>query len=334
MLFESRKLFHRAALLAAILALIGCSQAAAPSPAPAAPTPAGKKTYKDLVVGFAQVGAESEWRTGNTQSIKDAAQALGVDLEFADAQQKPENQIKAVRTFIEERVDVIGVSPIVETGWQSVFEEAKAAGIPIILVDRGADVSPDLYATHLGSDFVEEGRNAARVLAKLLDGKGRIVELAGTPDSAPALDRHNGFREILKDYPGMQIIDSQNGDFTRAKGKEVMADLLQKYGSHIDALFSHNDDMAIGAIKAIQEYGLQPGKDIKIVSIDAIRDAFKAMADGTLNATVECNPLLGPQFFELALKVANGAQVDKWIPSKESIFYPDNALQLLPTWKY
>jgi galactofuranose transport system substrate-binding protein len=331
---KSKKFIYRAVLLLVLLSLSACSLSPQPAASLATPTTSGKKTYKDLVVGFAQVGAESEWRTGNTQSIKDTAQALGVDLEFADAQQKPENQIKAVRTFIEERVDVIGVSPIVETGWQSVFQEARAAGIPIILVDRGADVSPDLYATHLGSDFVEEGRNAGRVMAKFLNGKGRIVELTGTPDSAPAVDRYNGFREILKDYPGMQIIDSQTGDFTRARGKEVMADFLQKYGDHIDALFSHNDDMAIGAIKAIEEYGLRPGVDIKIVSVDAIRDAFKAMADGTLNATVECNPLLGPKFFELALKVANDEQVPKWIPSEESIFYPDNALQLLPSRKY
>ena len=328
------KIFYRVVVILSILVFTACAPGAqATSSGPATPA-AGKKTYKDLVVGFSQVGAESEWRTGNTGSIKQAAESLGVELEFSDGQQKQENQIKAIRTFIAERVDVIGVSPVVETGWQSVFEEAKAAGIPIILVDRGADVPADLYATHLGSDFAEEGRNAARELAKLLHGKGRIVELTGTPDSAPAVDRYDGFREVLKDYPDMQVIDSQTGDFTRAKGKEVMSDFLKKYGSHIDALYSHNDDMAIGAIKAIEEYGLKPGQDIKIVSIDAIRDAFKAMADGKLNATVECNPLLGPQFFELALKVANGEQVPKWIPSKESIFYPDNALQLLPTRKY
>lgn len=327
---------RRVALLLALFSLFGCgpAQPGSPTAGLATPTAGGKKTYKDLVVGFAQVGAESEWRTGNTQSIKSAAEAFGVELEFADAQQKPENQIKAVRTFIEERVDVIGVSPVVETGWTSVLQEAKAAGIPIILVDRGADVPQDLYATHLGSDFTEEGRRAAQVMVKLLNGKGRIVELAGTPDSAPAVDRYQGFREVIKDYPDIQIIASQNGDFTRAKGKEVMADFLKMYGGKFDALFSHNDDMAIGAIKAIEEYGLKPGTDIKIVSIDAIRDAFQAMADGKLNATVECNPLLGPQFFELALKVVNGEQVDKWIPSQESIFYPDNALQLLPTRKY
>jgi simple sugar transport system substrate-binding protein len=331
------KEMRRAGLILLICCLVGCDPG---SPATVTPvsqptSPAqGRKTYKDLVVGFSQVGAESEWRTANTQSIKDAAEAMGVELEFADGQQKQENQIKAIRTFIEERVDVIGLSPVVETGWTSVFQEAKEAGIPIILVDRRANVSPDLYTTLMGSDFVEEGRKAARVMVNLLGGKGRIVELTGTVDSAPALDRYTGFREVLKDYPDMKIIASSSGDFTRAKGKEAMSDLLKKYGSHIDALFAHNDDMAIGAIKAIEEYGLRPGKDIKIVSIDAVRDAFQAMIDGKLNATVECNPLLGPTFFELALKVANGEKVDNWIPSKEGVFYPEEALQILPKRKY
>jgi len=282
-------------------------------------------------VGFAQVGAESEWRTGNTRSIKETAEQLDVELIFADGQQKQENQIKAIRTFIAQQVDVIGVSPVVETGWDSVFQEAKEAGIPIILVDREAAVSEDLYATHLGSDFVEEGRNAARVLVKLMGGKGNIVELTGTQGSAPAIDRYNGFREILKDYPEMKIIASETGDFTRARGKEVMAKLLEIHGEEIDALYSHNDDMALGAIKAIEEYGLKPGQDIKIVSIDAIRDAFQAMIDGKLNATVECNPLLGPKFFELALKVANGEPVPKWIPSTESIYFPEDAEEIIVT---
>lgn len=292
------------------------------------------KTYSELVVGYSQIGAESEWRTGNTASIQEAAAELGVELLFSDAQQKPENQIKAIRTFIAQQVDVIGVSPLVETGWDSVFQEAKDAGIPVILVDRRALVSEELYATYLGSDFLEEGRNAGRIMVDLLGGQGNIVELVGTEGSAPAIDRYDGFREILKDYPEMKIIASKSGDFTRALGKEVMEEFLDTYGDQIDALYSHNDDMAIGAIRAIEAYGLQPGKDIKIVSIDAIRDAFQAMIDGKLNATVECNPLLGPKFFELALKVVNGEEVPKWIPSDESIFFPEDAAEIMPTRKY
>ncbi len=293
-----------------------------------------RKTYEDLIVGYAQLGAESEWRVANTISVKETAEQLGVELRFLDAQQKQENQIEAIRKFIVQRVDVIGISPIVETGWDEVFQEAKDAGIPIILVDRRATVPEDLYVSYLGSDFLEEGRNAARVMAKLVKGKANIVELVGTIDSAPANDRYTGFREILKTYPEMKIIDSQSGDFTLARGKEVMAAFLQKYGRKITAVYAHNDDMAIGAIQAIEEFGLKPGKDIKIVSVDAARGAFEAMIAGKLNATVECNPLLGPQFFELALKVVNGQPVPKWVPSIEGIFFPENASEVLPTRKY
>jgi len=315
------------------MVLCGCKSNADPGPQDAEPAD-GKITFHNLVVGYSQIGAESEWRTGNTASIKQAAESLGVELIFSDAQQKQENQIKAIRTFIAQQVDVIGVSPIVETGWESVFQETKEAGIPLILVDRRADVPEDMYATYIGSDFVEEGRKAARVMTDLLDGQGNIVELVGTVDSAPANDRYVGFREILKDYPEMRIIASETGDFTRAKGKEVMESFLNRYGEQIDALYAHNDDMAIGAIKAIEEFGLKPGEDIIIVSIDAIRDAFQAMIDGKLNATIECNPLLGPTFFSTALKVINGEDVPKWIPSQESIYFPDDAAEILPTRKY
>jgi len=294
----------------------------------------GKKTYEELVVGYSQIGAESNWRTGNTASIKEEAERLGVELIFSDGQQKQENQIKAIRTFIAQQVDVIGVSPIVESGWESVFQEAKDAGIPVVLVDRRADVSDDLYTTYLGSDFVEEGQNAAKVMVDLLDGQGNIVELVGTVGSAPAIDRYKGFRQVTEAYPEIKIIASETGDFTRAKGEEVMGDFLKSHGDEIDALYAHNDDMAIGAIRAIEAYGLRPGEDIKIVSIDAIRDAFQAMIDGKLNATVECNPLLGPQFFELALQVVNGEPVPKWIPSEEGVFFPEDAEALLPSRKY
>ncbi len=292
------------------------------------------KGYEDLIVGFSQLGAESEWRVANTNSIKETAEQLGVELRFFDAQQKQENQVEAIRKLIVQRVDVIGISPIVETGWDEVFQEAKDAGIPIILVDRRADVPEDLYVSYLGSDFLEEGRNAARIMADLMNGQANIVELVGTIGSAPANDRYLGFREILKEYPDMRILASESGDFTRARGKEVMEGFLKKYGNRITAVYSHNDDMSLGAIQAIEEYGLKPGVDIKIVSVDAARGAFEAMIAGKLNATVECNPLLGPQFFELALKVVNGEPYPRWVPSIEGIFFPDNALEILPTRKY
>ena len=293
-----------------------------------------EKKYEDLIVGYAQLGAESEWRAANTISIKETAEQLVVELRFLDAQQKQDNQIEAVRKLIIQKVDIIGISPIVETGWEEVFQEAKNAGIPIILVDRRADVPEDFYVSYLGSDFLEEGRKAARIMADLVNEKASIVELVGTIGSAPANDRYLGFREILKEYPQMHIIDSESGDFTRARGREVMAAFLKKYGNEITAVYAHNDDMALGAIDAIEEYGLNPGQDIKIVSIDAARGAFEAMIAGKLNATVECNPLLGPQFFELALKVVNGQPIPKWVPSIEGIFFPEDASEILPTRKY
>lgn len=294
----------------------------------------GEKSYEELIIGFVQLGAESEWRVANTNSIKETAEQLGVELRFYDAQQKQENQIEAVRRLIIQKVDVIGISPIVETGWENVFQDAKDAGIPIILVDRRADVPEELYVSYLGSDFLEEGRNAARVMANLVNGRANLVELVGTIGSAPANDRYQGFREIIDDYPEIKIIDSQTGDFTLARGREVMAGFLQKYGDQITAVFAHNDDMALGAIQAIEAYGLRPGVDIKIVSVDAAAGAFQAMIDGKLNATIECNPLLGPQFFELALKVVNGDPYPKWVPSIEGIFFPENATDILPTRKY
>jgi ABC-type sugar transport system substrate-binding protein len=326
-----------ATLLAVLLALAGCERSVPPSPAgetSTAPETRPKKTYQDLIVGYAQLGAESEWRTANTVSVKETAEQLGVELKFSDAQQKQDNQIKAIRSFIAQKVDVIGVPPIVETGWREVFEEAKQAGIPIILVDRRADVPDDLYVTYLGSNFLEEGRNAGRVMVELTEGKANIVELVGTIGSAPANDRYRGFREVVRDYPNIKVIDSESGDFTLAKGREVMRAFLRKHGNTITALYAHNDDMALGAIQAIEEYGLRPGVDIKIVSVDAARSAFEAMIAGKLNATIECNPLLGPQFFELALKVVNGEPVPKWVPSQEGIFFPEDAEDILPTRKY
>jgi simple sugar transport system substrate-binding protein len=323
-------------LLTSILGLLACAPlSATTSTSPPDSTPAvnSKKTYQDLIIGFSQLGAESEWRVANTVSIKETAEQLGVELRFFDAQQKQDNQIEAIRKLIVEKVDVIGVAPIVETGWDEVFQEAKDAGIPIILVDRRAAVPEDLYVTYLGSDFLEEGRNAARIMAELVNGKANIVELVGTLGSAPANDRYMGFRQILKDYPEMRIIDSESGDFTHARGKEVMAAFLKKYGKTITAVFAHNDDMAVGAIQTIEEYGLRPGIDIKIVSVDAARGAFEAMIAGKLNATVECNPLLGPQFFELALKVVNGEAVPKRVRSPETLFFPEDALEVLPTRK-
>jgi galactofuranose transport system substrate-binding protein len=300
----------------------------------------GGSDDKPVVLGFSQVGAESEWRTANTASIKSAVQEAGIQLRFSDAQQKQENQIKALRSFIAQRVDVIAFSPVVESGWETVLREAKAANIPVILTDRAVKVSDDsLYVTLIGSDFVEEGRKAARWLLEqspLKDGSEpvRIVELQGTVGSAPAIDRMAGFKEIISANPRFQVVRSQSGDFTRAKGKEVMEAFLKAEGRNIDVLFAHNDDMAIGAIQAIEEAGLKPGQDIVIVSIDAVRGAFEAMMAGKLNVTVECNPLLGPQLVDAINAVREGRPLPKRIVVEESVFTREQAAEVFPTRRY
>jgi len=293
---------------------------------------------KKITLGFSQIGAESEWRTANTKSIKDAAQESGINLKFSDAQQKQENQIKAIRSFIAQKVDVIAFSPVVETGWEPVLREAKAAKIPVILTDRSVNVKDDsLWVTFMGSDFVEEGRRAANWLVeKTKDNAGpiNIVELQGTVGSAPAIDRKKGFEEVIKDKAKFKIIRSQTGDFTRAKGKEVMEAFLKAEGKKINVLFAHNDDMAIGAIQAIEEAGMKPGKDILIVSIDAVKGAFQAMMAGKLNVSVECSPLLGPQLMSAVKDLMAGKTLPKRIVTEESIFPMETAAKEFPTRKY
>jgi galactofuranose transport system substrate-binding protein len=287
-------------------------------------------------VGFSQIGAESGWRTANTDSIKSEAAKRGIDLKFADAQQKQENQIKALRSFIAQGVDVIAFSPVVETGWEPVLKEIKRSKIPVILTDRAVDVSdPSLFVTFIGSDFIEEGRRAGKWVVENTGGKASVAELQGTPGSAPAIDRKRGFEEVISKSPGIKIIKSQSGDFTRAKGKEVMEAFLKSpEGKSINLLFAHNDDMALGAIQAMEEAGIKPGKDIKIISIDGVHDAFQAMVDGKLNCTVECNPLLGPQLFDAVAAIKAGKPVDKRIVIKEGVYEQKQAADVIKDRKY
>jgi ABC-type sugar transport system substrate-binding protein len=297
---------------------------------------------RKVTLGFSQIGAESEWRTANSQSIKGEAEKRGIVLKFSDAQQKQENQIKAIRSFVQQRVDVIAFSPVVETGWEPVLREAQAAKIPVILTDRTVDVKDtSLWVTFMGSDFVEEGRRAGKWLVdfgpvKDLAAKGgvNVVELQGTVGSAPAIDRKRGFEEILKDHPNYKIVRSQTGDFTRAKGKEVMEAFIKSEGKNIHVLFAHNDDMAIGAIQAIEEAGLRPGKDIYIVSIDGVKGAFEAMMAGKLNCSVECSPLLGPQVMSAVEDLMAGKTLPRRIVTEEGVFPAEVAAREFPNRKY
>ncbi len=327
-LHEFRSSLPRLRTAAALAAAISLPMTA-PHPARA------REKERPIVVGFSQIGAESAWRTAETASIRSTAKERGIRLRFSDAQQKQENQIRALRSFIAQGVDAILLAPVVETGWEPVLREARAAGIPVVLVDRGVALRDDsLYATLIASDFVEEGRMAARWLAKALDGRGRIVELQGTTGSAPANDRHRGFVEILREHPEMKIIKSQSGDFTRAGGKQVMEAFIKAEGDRIDAVYAHNDDMALGAIQALKAAGMKPGTDVLIVSIDAVHDAFEAMIEGTLNATVECNPLLGPAAFDAIRDILAGKPVPKKIVVKDRLFTRAEAADIIDSRKY
>ena len=277
-----------------------------------------------LVVGFSQIGSESGWRAAETSVTKQEAETRGVDLKFADAQQKQENQIKAIRGFIAQGVDAILLAPVVATGWEDVLTEAKDAEIPVVLLDRGVDAPEDLYLTSVASDQVKEGRVAGQWLVDTLAGKDcNVVELQGTVGSTPAINRKAGFEEAIGAAANVHLIDSQTGDFTRSKGKEVMESFIKANdgGKGICALYAHNDDMAVGAIQAIKEAGLQPGTDILVVSIDAVPDIFQAIAAGEANATVELTPnMAGPAFDALAAFLKDGTAPEKFIITESKLY--------------
>ena len=307
----------------------------------------GAKGDKQITMGFSQIGAESEWRTANTESIKQAAKDAGVNLQFSDAQQKQENQIKAIRSFIAQGVDIIAFVPIVETGWDTVLKEAKDAKIPVIVVDRDVKVSDDsLYVAKIGTDSVAEGKKVFQWIDEYMaknnkkprsGDKFNIVELEGTVGSSVAIRRQEGFKDAMaasQNAGKYNLLASQTGEFTRQKGQEVMESFLKSDRDKIDILFAQNDDMALGAIQAIEAAGLKPGKDITIISIDGVKGIFQAMIDGKSNCTVECNPLQGPLLMETAKKILNGEKVEKLVYVDEGIFPADVAEKTLPERKY
>jgi ABC-type sugar transport system substrate-binding protein len=303
---------------------------------------------KQITIGFSQIGAESEWRTANTNDVKAAAKAHNINLKFSDAQKKQENQIKAIRTFIAQRVDLIGFVPIVATGWDNVLREAKRAKIPVLVMDRDLTVSdPSLYVAKIGTDSVTEGKKAFDWLddyvtknnVKPRNGgdKLNIVILEGTVGASATTGRAKGFNTALKNSPNKdryKILASQTGDFTRQKGQEVMESFLKSYRDDIDILFSMNDDMALGAIQSIEAAGLKPAKDIIIVSVDGVKGIFQAMIDGKSNATVECNPLQGDLFFTTAEKILKGEPVPKSVFVEEGVYPAEKAKEVFPTRKY
>jgi simple sugar transport system substrate-binding protein len=293
-----------------------------------APSVMAQDTGEGMTIGFAQVGSESAWRTAFTEAVKAEAEARGINLLFSDGQQRQENQIAALRDFIAQGVDGIILAPIVETGWDEVFEEAADNEIPIVIVDRNVTADESLWVTRVSSDFVHEGRLAAAWLIQATAGNCKIAELKGTVGSSAALDREQGFNEMIAMFPNMEIILSQSGDFTRTNGKEVMESFLKAVDpSEICAVWAHNDDMLIGAIQAMKEAGIDPGDDILTISVDAIPDIFKAMMDGDANATVELSPYMGGPAFDALIAHLNGEELDRWIPVGGGIYFPDTAAE-------
>ena len=293
-------------LLSLCLVLAGCQDTAPVASSPPA-----------VVVGFSQLGSESGWRIGNTASMEQAAKRWGFGLMLDNANQRQEKQIAAIRSFISYQVDVIVFSPIVETGWDNVLREARQAGIPVILMDRMLHVDDEsLYTAYIGADFLAEGRRAGKYLLKKADALGaehmNIVEITGTEDSTPMRDRQAGFRWAIEGDDRFTIVESVTGDFLRSKGEECMRYLLDKYGPEgIDVVYSHNDEMTLGALKVLEAEGIDPGKDIILISVDAQQEAIDALKAGRINCIVECTPDLGNSVMEMVDALTKGKQIPK-----------------------
>ena len=282
---------------------------------------AGKKDDGKLTVGFAQIKEDSPWRTTETNSVQQEASRLGIDLKLSVTDQA--GQIAAIRDFIAQGVDGILLAPQTRSGWNEVLGEAKKAGIPVVLLDRGLDAPEDLWVTQISSDFVFEGQEAGKWVAKRLNGKGKVVELFGDPAADPAILRNKGFMEIMAKYPGIQVVESKTGEWSQDKGRQVVEAWLAA-GIQFDLVYAHNDGMALGAIDALKAAGKNPGKDVLIISIDAIKAAFEAIDRGEMNCTVECSPLLGPMGFDALIKAINGDSVPKYIVTPDAVYDETN----------
>ncbi|WPE22947.1 ABC transporter substrate-binding protein [Shinella zoogloeoides] len=318
MTFMSRRTFMLAATAIGALAVAGVAIAEVPKLAQ-------KDTYK---VGFAQTESNNPWRIAQTNSMKAEAEKLGYQLVYTDAAGSAAKQVADVNSMIAQGVDVIFLAPREEKPLIPAVMAAKKAGIPVILLDRSVDPSlakaGEDYLTFIGSNFVEEGKRIAEWLAKNANGKSKIIELEGTTGSSPANDRKKGFDEAIKAVGGFEIVASQTGDFARDKGRQVAEALLQAHPD-ADIIYAHNDEMAMGAIAALEAAGKVPGKDVLVLSIDGGKEAVQAVVDGKIAAVVECNPRFGPKAFETMQRYAKGEAIDPILVNDDKFYDASNA---------
>ena len=289
-----------------------------------------KDVYK---VGFAQTESNNPWRLAQTASMKAEAAKRGWQLVYTDAAGSAAKQVADVRSMIAQKVDVILLSPREEKPLIPAVMEAKKAGIPLLLIDRGVDATlakgGEDYVAFIGSDFIKEGQQAAEALTKAVNGKALIIELQGTIGSSPANDRMKGFADYIKDHPDMKIIASQSGDFARDKGRQVFETLYQAH-PEATALYSHNDEMTMGAIAAMEAAGKVPGKDLIIATIDGTKDAATAVQGGKIVVCVECNPKFGPAAFAAVEKYGKGEKLDVRLVNTDRVFTKDNVDAYMP----
>lgn len=294
-----------------------------------------------ISVGFSQLGSESIWRTANTNSVRETlTEENGYFLLYDNARQMQDKQIKALRSFISQRVDVIVFCPVRESGWETVLEEACEAQIPVIVLDRAISVSDtSLYTCFVGEDMREEGVKAGEWLEENLEKRGldkeeiNIVVLQGTAESSAQIGRSGGFNAIAARHSNWHLTAQNGGDFTEAKGKEVMERFLREFDK-IDVIVAQNDDMAFGAIEALEEAGIRPGKDVTLISFDGSREALEYVAEGKINVDVECNPLSGPLLSSVIQRLSDGQSVEKEYYMEEMVFTQDNVDEYIEDRQY
>jgi ABC-type sugar transport system substrate-binding protein len=301
-------------------------------------TSTGAERERRLVLGFSPIVSRGGWSGANADSVRNAARDSNMEVLMEDARYRQENQVATLRSFVRQRVDVIVFAPVVESGWDLVLREIRSAGIPVILMDRNIEVSDDsLYASHVGSDFVEEGQRAGRWLMEHTrdePGEIAILELRGSDGSAPANDRKLGFAQAISSDSRYRIVESQSGNFFRAQARDITANYLAGKGHRIRAIFAHNDGMALGGIDAVEAAGLKPGSDVLVIGIEGSRQGLEAIVAGKLNVSVECNPLVGPQLIAVAKDAAYGKQVPRRVVTQETVFTRENAAAELPKRTY